>query len=236
MNGVKLSQNTVRAFLPPAFIIKAFPVFGPEALNVAIPVTPNTLSPVLPWLIITVPLPGPPAPSPGVILIFPPVPDVVALEALKVMLLPFPEDTGGCMVIVLLPGVKIKSPDPVIFPNLSILNNVEDPLVSENEAVLTFTEADTLPLVIWNKFNPATFEEKINDAVCAFEALRAYDADTALLAQLAVPNNEPVTLAFEPDTIMASALYCPILTVVSEKASITGIPEMSFTANNDPDS
>jgi hypothetical protein len=35
---------------------------------------------------------------------------------------------------------------------------------------------------------------------------------------------------------MASALYCPILTVVSEKASIIGIPEMSFTANNDPDS
>ena len=71
------------------------------------------------------------------------------------------------------------------------------------------------------------------DDVTAFVAI---DADITLLAQLAVPNNEPVTLAFEPDTIMASALYCPILTVVSEKASNTGIPEMSFTANNDPDS
>jgi hypothetical protein len=234
MNGVRLSQVIVSPLNPPALTCNVVPVLGPELDKVVNPPILIFVYPDDPILI--EPLAGPPTPKPSEINIDPPVPDPTASAAFKVSDPPFPVEVGLSILNVLFPEIKVKLPDPVIFPNLSILNNVEDPLVSVNEAVLTFTDADTLPLVIWNKFNPATFEAKTNDAVCAFEALRAYDADTALLAQLAVPNNEPVTLAFEPDTIMASALYCPILTVVSEKASITGMPEMSFTANNDPDS
>jgi hypothetical protein len=107
------------------------------------------------------------------------------------------------------------------------------------EAVLAFNAIDAvtavfeIDAVIANAAYDAVLAFNARDDVTAFAAI---DAEVTLLAQLAVPNNEPVTLAFEPDTIMASALYCPILTVVSEKASIIGIPEMSFTANNDPDS
>jgi hypothetical protein len=47
---------------------------------------------------------------------------------------------------------------------------------------------------------------------------------------------DPVTDATDPDTLMASNPYLPILTVLSEKASITGIPEISLTANKEPES
>jgi hypothetical protein len=55
-----------------------------------------------------------------------------------------------------------------------------------------------------------------------------------LLAQLAVPNNEPVILAFEPDTIMASLLNVPNLTESSDDTAKIGIPEISFTENSEP--
>jgi hypothetical protein len=38
-----------------------------------------------------------------------------------------------------------------------------------------------------------------------------------------------------PDTIKPSWLNVPSLTVLSENASRTGIPDMSLTANKDPD-
>jgi hypothetical protein len=38
-----------------------------------------------------------------------------------------------------------------------------------------------------------------------------------------------------PETLIASALKVPMFTVSSEKASSTGIPEMSFTENKEPD-
>ena len=74
-------------------------------------------------------------------------------------------------------------------------------------------------------------------------ALTALDMDplkkeavTAFKAQLAVPSREPVTKANDPDTFMASWLKVPMLTRLSEKASMTGMPEMSLTENSDPES
>jgi hypothetical protein len=42
--------------------------------------------------------------------------------------------------------------------------------------------------------------------------------------------------ATDPDTLMASEPYFPILAVLSEKTSMMGIPEISLTENKDPES
>ena len=57
----------------------------------------------------------------------------------------------------------------------------------------------------------------------------------AFLAQLAVPNNEPVKKAKLPETTTGSLLKVPNLTILFENASNIGMPEISFTANKDPD-
>jgi hypothetical protein len=46
---------------------------------------------------------------------------------------------------------------------------------------------------------------------------------------------EPEILTVELETINGGFEYCPIFTVLSEKTSITGTPEIVFTENKDPD-
>jgi hypothetical protein len=67
---------------------------------------------------------------------------------------------------------------------------------------------------------------KAQDAVVAKEADVANDA---------VPNNDPVKKAKLPETTTGSLLKVPNLTILFENASNIGIPEISFTANKDPD-
>jgi hypothetical protein len=50
-----------------------------------------------------------------------------------------------------------------------------------------------------------------------------------------VPVGRFGNLTLEPDTIKASAPKVPILTVSSENTFKIGIPEISFTANKDPE-
>jgi hypothetical protein len=50
------------------------------------------------------------------------------------------------------------------------------------------------------------------------------------------PLKEPVTEAADPETLIASNPYRPIFAVLSEKISMTGIPEISLTENRDPES
>jgi hypothetical protein len=68
--------------------------------------------------------------------------------------------------------------------------------------------------------------------VNAQEAVVAKEAD---VANEAVPNNDPVKKTKLPDTTTGSLLKVPNRTMLLENASTIGIPEISFTANKDPD-
>jgi hypothetical protein len=68
--------------------------------------------------------------------------------------------------------------------------------------------------------------------VKAQDAVVAKEAD---VANEAVPNNDPVKKTKLPDTTTGSLLKVPNRTMLLEKASTIGIPEISFTANKDPD-
>lgn len=106
---------------------------------------------------------------------------------------------------------------------------------SADDAVAA-NEAEVTEPVMKNEAVDAN-EAEVTELVMNRDAVSALVAheDVPIKVPVSEPVNDPVTLEVDPVTTIASAAYVPILTVSLENASITGIPEMSFTAKSEPE-